>query len=82
MESVTYREAVELGEKTGETRGEKMTILKVLKGKFGEIPQEIKDKLSEVSSVENLDVLAEKVGAVRSLKDFKKALTEVIKRLR
>jgi hypothetical protein len=69
MESETYREAVEMGEKK--------ILLKVLKGKFGDIPQALQDKLSNIT-VEDLDILAEKIGTIRSLKEFKKILTDML----
>lgn len=71
MESATYREAVE--------SGEKKILLKVLKGRFGEVPQELQNKFSSIA-VEDLDMLAEKVGNLRSLKEFKKILTEMTKK--
>lgn len=69
MESETYREAVEMGEKK--------LLLKVLKGKFGEIPQALQDKLCNIA-IEDVDILAEKIGTIRTLTEFKKILADML----
>lgn len=76
MESSTYREAVELGEKMAK----KKDILKALQIKMGNISQEIKDNLSMVSLVEDLEALFEKALTVKTLKEFEKALAEISKK--
>ena len=75
MQSVTYRELVEVAEK----KGIKESIYKFLQARFGAVSDEIKDKLNKIESAENLDNLLEKSALAQSLDEFQIILTEMSK---
>jgi hypothetical protein len=74
MESETYREAVELGEKK--------SIIRVLKARFKveEVPSPIKGKLDFVKIIEDLDILVDKAALVETLEEFENDLNEIVKK--
>ena len=54
--------------------GMRETIIKVLHARFGLVPQEIKDKLELIDSLQALDIVVNGAATEQTLEDFKKLL--------
>ncbi|MEK7486768.1 MAG: hypothetical protein AABZ60_20790, partial [Planctomycetota bacterium] len=69
MESVTYREAVESGQRD--------SIFKVLKARFQKIPKDLKEKLNDISN-DSLDQVIEEAATLKTLKEFETSLKKIL----
>ncbi|MEH2409152.1 Rpn family recombination-promoting nuclease/putative transposase [Nostoc sp.] len=68
-ESPWYQEILTEGEERGLQQGVRRQLIRVLRRRFGEIPQEVEAKL-EGESVEQLETLMDSAIAVSSLEEF------------
>ena len=61
----------------GEQKGIAKSIIRVLKTRFGEVPEQIQEGLQGSKSIEHLESLLEKATSVRTLKEFQKIFMNI-----
>jgi len=87
-DSITYQElfkdALEKGREEGREKGReegmekgflrkgREALLRILKARFGAVPEVISKKVEGMDSIEQLDTLIEKAATCSSLEDFEK----------
>lgn len=61
--------------------GEQRGLVKVLRARFGSVPQSISDEIGAVTTPEDLDVLLD-CAAVKPLAEFQAALAEIRQKMK
>jgi len=56
---------------------ERRFLLRVLKGEFGKLPDELESQLGRIEKLESLHRLTERVGSCRSLEEFQTVIDEI-----
>ncbi|MFL6196401.1 MAG: Rpn family recombination-promoting nuclease/putative transposase [Thermoanaerobaculia bacterium] len=64
------RKALEKGRREGLLLGTRRTLLRLLERRFGPVPKEVRGRIDTISSVRDLETLAERLLTARSLQDL------------
>ena len=67
-------ESINKGIELGKFEGEQNAILKILKKKFGKIPQSVEDKIMNIYSVEKLEEVLLAILDVTSISEVEKII--------
>ena len=62
------------GKAEGEAKGKADTIVLQLNSKFGFIPEELENRINQITDIERLNRLAKSILSCQSLEDFEKEL--------